>query len=262
MDHIELMIIIIYNAIFSIIACLAFAIACHTQKKLRPWLSVYICLAIGNFLLIVRFFFSILYFVALLFYALTSILLIIVVFRDYSKIFLKPDTQKLSIQDKLIAIMAVSPFVLGYEIFCLITVSICIVMQIRIYLRTRSITSLFLLMSTISALMTFITGIFFVFDFKGASLLNYLFASFLATMLLSTGFVAILEKKFIDTSIEKNNLKDKYSHDLGNILHAISMIYDLSSMKTPSEIISEDLNDLIKVKIDEASKLVKYIRNL
>jgi len=62
--------------------------------------------------------------------------------------------------------------------------------------------------------------------------------------------------------LEKNTLKDKYSHDLGNILHSISITYELIKNKKISENELKELYDLLKNKIREASDLVKEIRKL
>lgn len=141
-------------------------------------------------------------------------------------------------------------------------------MLIRIYMKTRSVTKLFFLISTVSALLSVLMNILYSFGVKGTSFLSYLFNAFFSTLMLSSGFIALLEKKFYDTLNEKNSLKDKYSHDLGNILHVISMTYDLfnidsvSNFKKDEKKESNDLDDLIKVKINEASKLVRDIRDL
>lgn len=81
-------------------------------------------------------------------------------------------------------------------------------------------------------------------------------------MLLITSFVALLDKKIMKVLFEKNELKDKYSHDLGNILHTISITYEFIKLKKYSDNELSDLDNLIKDKMSEASDLVKFIRGL
>ena len=82
------------------------------------------------------------------------------------------------------------------------------------------------------------------------------------TTFLITAIVALLDQKLINVLDEKNSLKDKYSHDLGNILHSISMTYDLFTIQESSKEPSEELDQLMRNKIREASDLVKDIRKL
>ena len=100
------------------------------------------------------------------------------------------------------------------------------------------------------------------FGIEGAYFFSNILVTFFVTLMLSTSFVALLEQKIIDTLNEKDILKDKYSHDLGNILQAISISYDLINRENHSSIKSDELDTLIKNKVNEASKLVKSIRDL
>ncbi len=57
-------------------------------------------------------------------------------------------------------------------------------------------------------------------------------------------------------------LKDNYSHDLGNILQVISSAFELIEMKGRSESETSELGELLKDKLNEAAKQIREIREL
>ena len=262
MVDIETTMILTLNAIIAGVACVPFGLACIKQKSLRPMFFAYLFLAIGCFLSIFQFSSFIIYLMSNIFYMLTAIFLFIAVFLDYYKILKKKPDQNINVRDKLIATLVVIPIIIMIEIFIIIIVLISVFMLFRIYLRTHSATKLFLLISAISAIICEIALYLRSYGIEGAYFFSNIIVTFFVTLMLSTGFVALLEQKVIDTLNEKNYLKDRYSHDLGNILHTISMAYDFFNMEHSTQIKTEDLDNLIKVKINEASKLVKFIRNI
>lgn len=262
MVDIETLIVLTLDTIIAGIACIPFGIACKTQKDLRPFLFTYIFLAIGCFLSIFQFITFTIRLMANIFFILAAVFLFIAVFLEYYKIFLKPHDQNLTIQGKLTAAIAVTTIIMGFEIFMIIILSINVIMLFRIYFKTHSATKLFMLISTVAAIISEIALYIRFYNIQGAYFFGNLMVAFFVTLMLATGFVAVLEQKIIDTLNEKNALKDKYSHDLGNILHAISMTYDLINIEHPSAIKLNELDNLIKDKIKEASQLVRSIRSL
>ena len=262
MDEIDTLIVLTLNAVIAGAACIPFGLACKKQKNLTILLLVYIFLAIGCFLLIFQLINFTIRLLANIFFALSATFFFIAVFLEYYKIFIKLHNQNLTIRDKLIATLILSSIIIMIEIFLIIIISISALMLFRTYLRTHSATRLFLLITAISAVICEIALYLRSYDIEGAYFFSSIINTFFVTLLFSTGFVALLEQKVIDTINEKNNLKDRYSHDLGNILHTITMAYDLFNMERSSQIKKDDLDNLIKGKINEASKLVKFIRNI
>lgn len=74
--------------------------------------------------------------------------------------------------------------------------------------------------------------------------------------------ILLLHLEYTISSRKKFELKDKYSHNLGNILQAISSAYELYSSKLEKAKGSAELDNMLKSKITEASKLIKDIREL
>jgi hypothetical protein len=74
--------------------------------------------------------------------------------------------------------------------------------------------------------------------------------------------ILLVHLEYTISSREKFELKDKYSHNLGNIMQAISSAYELFSSNIESVKESAELDNLLKSKITEAAKLIKDIREL
>lgn len=80
-----------------------------------------------------------------------------------------------------------------------------------------------------------------------------------STLLL---IILLVHLEYTISSREKYKLKDKYSHNLGNIMQAITSAYELYSLKIEGVKESTELDNLLKSKITEAAKLIKDIREL
>jgi hypothetical protein len=262
MDYNDIIIILIFNAILTAIACIPFGLACKSQKELRPWFSVFITLTIANILNINQFDNFTLTLIANIFFAGTTILLFIAAFVEYYTIFLKTSNQNLTIRDKLTIVALVSPIIVAIQIFLMLFLTICIILLLKIYLKTHSPTRFFMLLCVISALIGIVAVYNQNYGIEGAYIFGNIIVTFYVTLMFATGFVALLEQKITHTLNEKNSLKDTYSHDLGNILHTILMTYDLINSEHSSTIKSDELDNLIKVKVNEASEIVKFIRSI
>ena len=193
----QLLIILIFNTVISATACIPFGLACKTQKNLRPFILTYIFLSIANLLCIFQFDSDAISIIANIFFALASIFFVIAVFIEYNKMFLKSSNQKLNIKEKLMAASAVAPVVIGIEIFMIVLISIAFLMLLRLYLKTRSATKLFFLITGIAAILSALGSLLNNFDFEGESayFFSNLTLTFFATLMLSTGFVALIEEK-------------------------------------------------------------------
>ena len=90
-------------------------------------------------------------------------------------------------------------------------------------------------------------------------ILNYTIAITITILII----IVFIQIEYSISSQKKNQLKDKYSHDLGNALQAIFSCFDLIDFKNS---LNKDnaaiLEDILKPKLKEASNLIKEIRNL
>ena len=89
-------------------------------------------------------------------------------------------------------------------------------------------------------------------------ILNY----FIAIVIHFVFLVYFINLEYIISNKQQHQLKDKYSHNLGNIMQAITSSSDL--IKISANLNKQDASnlDLISEKCKEASKLIKEIRKL
>ncbi len=89
-------------------------------------------------------------------------------------------------------------------------------------------------------------------------LINYL-SLITATILL---IILLIHLEYNISDKQKFELKDKYSHNLGNIMQVISCAQELIHSEINSKEQRIELRDLIDIKINEVSKLIREIREL
>ena len=74
--------------------------------------------------------------------------------------------------------------------------------------------------------------------------------------------ILLVHLEYTTSSRKQLELKDNYSHDLGNILQVISSAFELIEMKGRSESETSELGELLKDKLNEAAKQIRDIREL
>ncbi|MFX0081082.1 MAG: hypothetical protein ACFE94_04945 [Candidatus Hodarchaeota archaeon] len=86
------------------------------------------------------------------------------------------------------------------------------------------------------------------------------YTSIIIMTILVIAFIIHLE--YTISNKQQNQLKDKYSHNLGNIMQVIYSSADLFKRITKLDKIDKDKLDLIERKCKEASELIKEIRKI
>ncbi|MFX1364597.1 MAG: hypothetical protein ACFFCE_12250 [Promethearchaeota archaeon] len=89
-------------------------------------------------------------------------------------------------------------------------------------------------------------------------ILNYIIAIVNQFLII----VLLIHLEYTISNSQQNQLKDKYSHNLGNIMQVIYSSADLFKRIIKEENIDKDNLNLIERKCKEASKLINEIRNL
>ncbi len=89
-------------------------------------------------------------------------------------------------------------------------------------------------------------------------MLNYV-PTIVASIVL---IILLVHLEYTTSSRKQLELKDNYSHDLGNILQVISSAFELIEMKGRSESETSELGELLKDKLNEAAKQIRAIREL
>jgi len=254
--------ILTINTVLMIIGGIIFAIACFRQRNLLSWMPIFIILAIGNFFFTYQFVDYLYQLIAYCLFGVAAIFTFNAAFIEYYKLFIKTNNQKSQAVNFMIAVVALMPIIIGFQIFVLSILIATIIMLLRIYIKTRSPSRFLFMISIIAATI----AMFFIsldsFGVEGAFIFGNIIVTSYMSVLVVAAIVALLEQEITGTINEKNTLKDKYSHDLGNILHSISITFELMKTMEPSDKELNELENLLKNKIHEASDLVKEIRKL
>jgi len=74
--------------------------------------------------------------------------------------------------------------------------------------------------------------------------------------------ILLVHLEYTLSNREKFDLKDKYSHELGNIMQAIFTTFDLIKTKREPKKEVAELEALLETKLNDASNLIKEIRKL
>ncbi len=199
-----------------------------------------------------------------IFYFSGALILFVTIFKEYFDIFLKNNYSEAKLRSIGIFSIFSNLFIIFYvlEVITCIFLSICVIMLLKIYFKKKTITHAFISLSIFPVLLAGILNIFKQARYNNLEVyvvgLNMIFY----TVVLTTVIVALLDQKLLVAKTEKLYMKDKYSHELGNIFHTISMAYELMTISNSKDSLQDEMDIIIKKKINEASELVKFIRNL
>jgi hypothetical protein len=254
--------ILIFNAIIGITGGLIFFIACLKQHEFFPYLFVYVFFSIATVIYIFQFLGDIYLFLAILFYDFTAISIFIASLIDYYKIRIRTKKINVLIEQSTLAVVMVNIVLFSMQVFMILIVIISAIILLKIYLTTKEINKLLVLICVIiatsgSAIQTFLT-----LEGLDALFLDSLITTVWITIYLVNGIVVLLEIEINKNLKTKDNLKDVYSHNVGNTLHSILLTYELIKSKIDSKNVTPELFDLLEKNLYEASKLVKEIRKL
>jgi len=251
-----------FNTILLLIGGIVFALACLYQRDLLIWLPVFIILTIGYFFFLYQFIDSSYQIIANTFFLFAAIHTFAATFIEYNNVFKKAAHRKFQVIIPVIFILAISPILICFQTLVISILIVTILMLIRIDIRTKSITRMFFLVSIIGATFAMIFIFLDNYGFRGSFIFGNIIVTSYTSILAVSGIVALLEQKMIRTIKEKNNLKDKFSHNLGNILQTISITHELLGGKNISGKELNELYEMLEEKIYEASDLVKEIHSL
>ena len=112
----------------------------------------------------------------------------------------------------------------------------------------------------ISFMITANGSIFDVYYLDNEILINIYFCGIINSHLLMLVFLIHFE--YNHSNYLNHKLKDKYSHNLANILQSIQLSFDLLSHEIQSGQYNQNIFTLAKKKFKEATKLIKKIRDL
>jgi len=260
-----------YGQLFlSIIAVIIFGYITLTKRRdLKIWLSAYISLSIG-------FVFQvtlqsdpnnlILNATANGFYGLAAILIFVSVFEEYYNTFMKGSLNKKQLK-KMFA--AVSPIIIGLEVFMMGIVLVSVIMLLRLFLHKKTPTHAFLFMTLIGSFFSVLTTMLKTNGVSSAAEYASMATYYFVTMMLATGIVAIIEQKII---IVNDKLKDVISTSSDVSINVSNMATELAAsaheVNASSEEISSTVQDISqKAQIavsstDKLQNIMTLIKNI
>lgn len=254
--------------LFGIIATILVGFASKGQIYLRRWLYVIIFFTLGlisNFLR--NFWGEILEYYSIAFYGIAVILTTFVILKEYYDTFLKGS--EIKVIDKTMVLG--TPFIFSSILFGFFLLLVDLILQIRLTFRKKSLTYGFLCIALFGAVLTTLGNVFINLEIEGAIAVNVGSDLFFTSMLITTGVVAILEKRVMSSEIKYKEsfnrasfYKDLVAHDINNILQNIQTSSDLLSfeLKDGENENIKELQLMIKQQVERGSRLVKNVRTL
>ena len=253
--------------VFGIIATILLGIASKGQIYLRRWFFVIISFTLGLISNFLRNFWDFFEYYSIAFYGIAVLLTSFVVIKEYYDTFLKdPEIKGLS---KFMSLG--TPIIFSSIIFGFFLLLIDLILQIRITFRKKSLTYGFLCIALLGAVSTTLGNIFINLGIEGAMAINVGADLFFTSMLITTGVVALLEKRVMRSEIKYKEsfnrasfYKDLVAHDINNILQNIQTSSDLLSfeLKEGEDENIKELQLMIKQQVERGSRLVKNVRML
>ena len=243
-----------------IFATLIFARVSLKRRELLSWLSGYISAALSE---ILRLFSQEQYdnfeVISITFSALSVFLLIIAVSYEYFQTFSPTDKRKVA----PIVVLAISPqitsFILQMVIALLLILAIFLI--IKIYLKKRTPTHAFMCFILMTGLIQLIASILRDVGFPEADEFLEFSRIVMATMMLITGVVAIIEERIL-RSEKKYRLaynraefyKDLFVHDINNILQNLEFSLEIISQEVSSDSSGERVKELIHLAKNQVNR--------
>jgi len=260
LELIDYYVIHLATTIVIILATLIFAIVCLKRRDLFSWLIAYISSSLSEvFRLFSQAQYDTFEVISISFSALTVISFIIAVSYEYYQTFsIKSKTQAIPTvllifqqQQTALGLQAIIAFLLFFAIFLII----------RIYLKKRTPTHAFMCFILITGLMQVIASILRDAGYPRADEFLEFSRIVMATMMLITGIVAIIEEKIL-RSEKKYRLaynraefyKDLFVHDINNILQNLEFSLEIISQEVSSDSSGERVKELIHLAKNQVNR--------
>ena len=254
-----------------ILATLIFAWVCFKRRDLIPWLFAYISASLSE---VFRLFSQALYdsfeIISILLSALTVLIFIIAVSYEYYQTFSK----RAMIQTIPMIFLLLQQQItsLGLQIFIAFLLFIAMFLIIKLYLRKRTPTHAFMCFILITGLLQITTAIFRDLGFPGAEDLLEFSRIVMATMMLITGVVAVIEGRVIESE-NKYRLaysraefyKDLFVHDINNILQNLEFSLEVIAQEADKQQNEKKITEIVKLaktQVNRGAELGVNVRKL
>jgi signal transduction histidine kinase len=263
-------------AFYAILANFVFAISCRHRRDLLLWLIGTTTFAIGAVFIYLQTNGAIFYTLGNLFYLLSILFLNVFISKEYYQVFLKKeesyDSHTSRIKQTVILLSIVTITVITIQITLVIISFLAIFMLLRIYLRKRTITRLFMFLTILTGVLTLILKILYNAHIEEAWELSYFTNILVVSFLLITGLAAPIEDritkseaKYFEAYNQAEFYKDLFAHDISNILQYVKSSLDLIKIYQEDPQGKNQTNKVINILNEQTirgSYLVKNVRTL
>jgi len=259
------------TTIVIILATLIFAVVCFKRRDLIPWFVAYISVSLSE---VFRLFSQALYdtfeMISILFSALSVIIFIIAVSHEYYQTFSKGvKIQTISVMFLLTQQQISS---LGLQLFIAFLLIVAMFFIIRVYKRKRSPTHAFMFFILSTGLFQITSSIFRDQGFPGADDLLVFSRIVMATVMLVTGVVAVIEERIVKSE-SKNRLaynraefyKDLFVHDINNILQNLEFSLEIIAQEAKERQNEKKITEIVnlaKTQVNRGAELGVNVRKL
>jgi hypothetical protein len=260
----------LYGAVLGVIACIVMVYVCITKRReLYLWCVAYIATVLGQIIVaITNSLNSGQDLLGNLFYVVGVTIIFIAILKEYSEIFLKDKMQFLK-RNITMAAVAVSPIVIGLEVFIVIMCIIGAILLFRIYLYKRTPTHAFLCILLLAGFMTLIFTVLDLIGVENMRIFGQASTIFFDTLLLATAFVALVEQKITKTSAALTKVISTASEASINVANiATELAASASEVNASSEEIASTVQNVnqeaitIKIYADEFRNIMQLIKNI
>ena len=260
----------LYGAVLGVIACIVMVYVCITKRReLYLWCVAYIATVLGQIIVaITNSLNSGQDLLGNLFYVVGVTIIFIAILKEYSEIFLKNKMQFLK-RNITMAAVAVSPIVIGLEVFIVIMCIIGAILLFRIYLYKRTPTHAFLCILLLAGFMTLIFTVLDLIGVENMRIFGQASTIFFDTLLLATAFVALVEQKITKTSAALTKVISTASEASINVANiATELAASASEVNASSEEIASTVQNVnqeaitIKIYADEFRNVMQLIKNI
>jgi len=252
------------QSVLCLLGTLVFAYACRIRKDLRSWLYAYISLTVGLFLGIVQEeSSSTIGLLANVFYLMSALLICVAVFREYKETFRSSNSLKSKMS--IAPAVTVSPMVITLEFGMLTLLAICLVMLIRIYIKKRTPTHLFLTITLIGAFLSVFSQILLSMELPNSNEFSTVVTLFFVTNILATAITSLIENRMLNTT---SSLKSVITSASEVSINTANIASELSASATEVNAAAEEISvstQEVAAKTEEminASNDIQNIMNL
>lgn len=245
-----------------LLGTIIFAWVCTKRKDLLKWLPSYILVLIGQMLSMFNEFIGDAGIIMNVLFVLAVIIIFIGVTREYYYTFIKAKKASKSFTKNFVSMLSIMPFILSAEFIILILSLLSTLMQLRLYLKNKSPTYAFFILTLIAAFLTILSSTLRDLDLISTNEFGIGMTTVFMLFMLVTGLVALLELQITRFQNSLHKIISESSSTSGDISKiSAELSTGVSEINSKAEEISFSTHETSKTT-EEIMNLSNNIRNI